>query len=79
MCSTGIRKLLAGEGHWRELAVLVLVPVVVALIWSASGIRRRLRAYAEENAGQTSVLPVADVRLAGSTDQPPRRSNRNAP
>jgi hypothetical protein len=39
--------LLHGEGDVRELVVLVLVPVVVALIWHALGIRGRLRAYAE--------------------------------
>ena len=48
----GISKLLAGEGDFRELAALVLVPVVVALLWNAVGVGRRLRAYADANEGQ---------------------------
>jgi drug/metabolite transporter (DMT)-like permease len=84
----GISALLAGESDWRQLAALVLVPVVVALIWYALGIGRRLRAYAGATAGQpATVMPMPDVRAAGSTDQPPespapgkppRRTTRNA-
>jgi hypothetical protein len=67
--------LLRGEGDVRELAVLALVPVVVALIRRALGAKGRLRAYAEASAGAPSnVPPLTDVSLAGPTDQPPPQS-----
>jgi hypothetical protein len=76
----GIGTVLDGEGDGRELAMLVLVPLVVALIWYVVGIGRRLRAYAEATAGQP-----ADVRLAGdeprtqaAPGEPPHRPTGNA-
>jgi hypothetical protein len=69
----GASALLRGEGDVRELAVLALVPVVVALIRRALGAKGRLRAYAEVSAGALSnVTPMVDVSLAGPTDQPPQ-------
>ena len=62
--------LLRGEGDLRELAVLALVPVVVALIWHALGIRSRLRAYGEASGAVSSVVPMTEA-LAGSIDEPP--------
>jgi hypothetical protein len=80
--------LLHGRGDVRELAVLAVVPVVVALIWRGLGIRRRLRAYAEATAGEPShVAPITDLRPASSIegppesplpDPPPRRPTRKA-
>jgi hypothetical protein len=65
--------LLRGGGDIRELAVLALVPAVVALIFHALGIKGRLRAYAEAAAGGSSnVTPMTDVSLAGPTEQPPQ-------
>lgn len=85
---SGILDVFRGQGDLPEAAALILVPVVVALIWYALGIGRRLRAYGEATAGQpVNVLPVADVRLAGPADRPPespapgkppRRPTRNA-
>jgi hypothetical protein len=69
----GASALLRGEGDVRELAVLALVPVVVALIWHVLGGKSRLRAYAGASAGEFSnVTPMIDVSLAGPTDQPPQ-------
>jgi len=69
----GSNALLHGEGDVRELAVLALVPVVVALIWHALGIKARLRAYAEAGAGDaSSLVPAPDVSLAGPAEQPPQ-------
>jgi hypothetical protein len=62
--------LLHGEGDLRELAVLALVPVVVALIWHALGIRSRLRAYGEASGAVSSVVPMTQP-VDDSTDQPP--------
>jgi hypothetical protein len=81
----GLYQLSQGGGDLRELAVLVAVPVVVALLWYALGINRRLRGYAV--AMPANVVAMADVRLAGTVDQPPdapapgtpsRRPNRRA-
>jgi hypothetical protein len=69
----GANALLRGGGDLRELAVLALVPVVVALIWHVLGGKGRLRAYAEASAGAPSnVTPLTDVSLARPTDQPPQ-------
>ena len=69
----GANALLRGQGDVRELAVLALVPVVVALIWRALGGKGRLRAYAEASAGVFSnVTPMIDVSLAGPTNRPPQ-------
>jgi heme A synthase len=66
----GASALLHGEGDLRELAALALVPVVVALIWHALGIRERLRAYAEASGTASGAVPVTEA-LVGPTDQPP--------
>jgi heme A synthase len=50
--------LLHGRGDVRELAVVALVPVVVALIWHVLGIKTRLRAYAEATAGKPPRPPT---------------------
>ncbi|MGH6919068.1 MAG: hypothetical protein ACREJ0_15350 [Geminicoccaceae bacterium] len=72
--------LLYGQGHVGELAVPALVPVVVALIWHALGIRERLRAYAEAAAGEPSgAAPMTVVSLAGPTDQPPQSPSPDNP
>jgi F0F1-type ATP synthase membrane subunit c/vacuolar-type H+-ATPase subunit K len=64
--------LLHGEGDLRELAAPALVPVVVALVWHALGIRGRLRAYAEAGpGGPSSVVAMPGVALAGSIEEPP--------
>jgi heme A synthase len=67
----GASALLHGEGDRRELVALALVPVVVALIWHALGIRGRLRAYAEASGAASGAVPTTEA-LAGPTDQPPQ-------
>lgn len=60
-----------GEGDPRELAVLVAVTVVLAVLWYASGIRKRLRAYAPATAGEPAhMLPMSTMTLA-TDDRPP--------
>lgn len=66
----GGSSLLHGEGDLRELAVLALLPVVLALIWHALGIRARLRGYGEASGEFSSVIPITQA-LAGSADLPP--------
>lgn len=67
----GGNALLHGEGDVRELAALALVPVVVALIWHALGIRGRLRAHAEAaDGGPPGGVPMTDLSLAGPSDEP---------
>jgi hypothetical protein len=69
----GGNALLHGAGDLRELAVAVLVPVVVVLVWHALRIQPRLRAYADAGAGgPASVVPTPDVSLVGPTHQPPQ-------
>lgn len=59
-----------GQGDLRELAVPVAVAVVLAVLWYASGIKKRLRVYALATAGEAArVVPLIDVTLA--TDRPP--------
>jgi hypothetical protein len=65
----GLNAVLRGDGDVRELAALVVVPALVALIWHALGIKGRLRTYGEaggEPAGGFAAMP-----LVGSTTEPP--------
>ena len=72
--------LLDGAGDVRELAALVLVPAVVALVWHALGIRARLRAFAEAAAGEAlNAAPMTDLQIAGSIEQPPEAPAPDTP
>ncbi len=68
----GLYGVLAGWTDPRQLVALVALPVVLVLVWHGLGIHRRLRANALATAGETaSVIPLADIGLAGSVDVPP--------
>ena len=74
----GSNALLHGEGDMSELAALVLVPAVVALIWHVLGVKGRLRAYAEATAMASSASPMTEA-LAASIDQPPETPSPDTP
>ena len=67
----GTSTLLRGQGSVRELAVAIAVPVVVALVWYALGIARRLRAYAALTAGPSNVCLMTDIQPVGRAEEPP--------
>jgi GNAT superfamily N-acetyltransferase len=66
----GASALLRGEGDGRELAALILMPVVVAPLGRGLGIGRRLRAYAATSGAGVVLLPGGAVATP-STEQPP--------
>lgn len=74
----GVSQLVKGTGDPRELLVLAVVLVVLALAWRALGIRRRLQDYAAATGGiAPSVYLAREPTLA--IDEEPPRPTPNAP
>ena len=80
----GLSQLVKGTGDPRELLVLLAVLIVLALVWRALGIRRRLNEYAAATGGiSPSVYLATKPTLAidetpPPPPEPPARSSRRA-
>jgi hypothetical protein len=78
----GMSRLVKGTGDPRELLVLAGVLIVLALVWRALRIRRRLKDYAAATGGiSPSVYLTTEPTLAIDETPPPKpraRSSRSA-
>ena len=74
----GVSQLVKGTGDPRELLVLAAVLMVLALVWRALGIRRRLKAYAVATDGLSPHLHLASEPHLATDEEPPTRPRPRA-
>jgi hypothetical protein len=75
----GMSKLVQGTGDPGELLVLAGVLIVLAVLWRALGIRRRLKDYAATDSGSPSAYLATQPALAIDEEPQPRTpSSRRA-
>jgi hypothetical protein len=75
----GASRLVKGTGDPRELLVLALVLIVLALLWRASRIGQRLKAYAVDTGGISPRLRVATEPTLVVDEEPPPQPKPRAP
>jgi hypothetical protein len=75
----GLSQLVKGAGDPRELLVLLAVLIVLALVWRALDIRRRLKDYAAATGGISPSVYLSTEPTLAIDEEPPPRPKPRAP